>query len=129
MNAYGGIILTLALLITGCASLGDAAKDLLVLRATWETPARQAGVFEEARVQVTRLDEAIASRDPLRVRAVLLSFEPVYREIYASVENPTPEQVEFHERALELWGAVEQGEQSQWLELADIILRVLVTRI
>lgn len=123
------------LLLSGCVltdwlrNTGDAAEDLLLLRVTWEKPARQAGVYDEAQAQIKRLDDAIASGDPQRVRGVLLSFEPVYREIYASVDNPTPEQQRFHARVMSLWEYVNQPDDNKWLELARLVVRVLATRV
>lgn len=122
----------LCLSMTGCAFLqttGDAAKDLLVLRVTYETPARQAGVLEEANAAVQRLDEAIADKDPKRVRAVLLSLEPLYREIYASVELPTPEQVAFHDRVQSLWEYLDSGNTDAILAAAEVVIKVLATRL
>lgn len=132
MNLYGGIIMMACLLLTGCSFLqdtGDAAQNLLVLRATYQVPAEQAGVLELAEQQASRLDAAIASGDVDQVRSVLRSMEPVYRDIYASVDSPTPEQVAFHARVLELWEYLEQDEAEMWRELAVVVLTELFRRV
>ena len=105
MNLYGGIILALALLLAGCAHL-KATEDLLVLRVTWEQPARQAGVYDEAQQAVASIDRAILTGDPARVRAAIMALEQPYRQIRAEIEQPTIEQELFDMRVQSLWDAV-----------------------
>ncbi len=129
MNICGGIILTLALLVTGCASLGDAAQNLLVLRATYAVPAQQAGVLSLAEEQANRLDDALASADIEEVRSVLISMRPIYDRIRSEIDNPTPEQREFHSRAVELWDYLETTDSERLRAFALEVLVELVRRV
>lgn len=126
-------IVLLCLSLTGCALTdyftrqGDAAMDLLVLRATYQLPAEQAGVLELAEEQANRLDEALASQDIERVRAVLRDMKPIYDRIYEQVEDPTPEQLEFHERAASLWDYLD-SDNSDLLRTAAIEVLLEIAR-
>lgn len=128
-------MVALALLVQGCAVLdwikgdAEAAKTLLVLRASYETPARQAGVLDVANRQAARLDEALSQGDVRLVKLTLRSMEPIYRDIYANVESPTAEQVKFHNRVMALWEYVEQEDGDRWGELALILLGEVFERV
>lgn len=120
---------------TGCAVAdwiredAEAVKNVLVLRVSYRIPAQQAGVLEIAQEQANRLDEAIQSGDIERVRVVLKSMEPIYREIYANVRLPTPEQVAFHERVSELWEYLDQDDEDRWRALAVSLLADVFTTV
>lgn len=128
------IVFILALyisLIAACSTLdrvGEASKHLLTLRLSWQIPAEQAGVLEEMEHHVNRLDEAILSGDPRRVRNVLLTMEPIYMQLREEIQFPTPEQVMFDEHARALWEAIhaESGIDPRWIEGARLIIRLLV---
>lgn len=97
------------LAMPGCSALrgpSQAAEDLLILRVTWELPAEQAGVRDEMVEHVQRLDEALKSGNPAKVRNVLLSFEPVYTQLREEIHLPTPEQAEFDEIVQRLWDEI-----------------------
>ena len=123
MNQYGAIIMIAALLLAGCTHL-KATEDLLVLRVTWEQPARQAGVYDEAQAAVASIDRAILTGDPKRVRAAIMALEHPYRELRAEIERPTAEQVAFDERVLRLWDAVNDP-GVDWIGAGLVIVRTM----
>ena len=123
MNLQGGIILAFTLLLAGCAHL-KATEELLVLRVTWEQPARQAGVYDEAQQAVESIDRAILTGDPKRVRAAIMALEQPYRELRAEIERPTAEQAAFDERVLRLWDAVNDP-GVDWIGAGLVIVRTM----
>ena len=114
--------------LSSCALLVRAepiARDLLVLRATWETPARQAGVLEQAKQAVARIDAAILSGNPVDVKAAIVELRPVYEQIRAEIDSPTPEQVAFDARVQVLWENINDS-GIDWLAVAVDVVRALV---
>lgn len=125
-------VLLLVLTLQGCAYFRadtEAAQTLLVMRATYHEPAKQAGVLGIAHQQAQRLDDALASGDVDRVRSTLRSMHPIYLDIYESVDNPTPEQVEFHERAVALWDYLDRDQGDRLRELALLVLGEVFDRV
>lgn len=125
-------VLLLALTLTACASFRadtEAAQTLLVMRATYHEPAKQAGVLGIAQQQAQRLDDALASGDVERVRSTLRSMRPMYMDIYDQVDNPTPDQVAFHQRAVALWEYLERDQGDRWRDLAVLVLGQVFDRV
>lgn len=122
---YVAVFLTLAIL-AGCSTYSrNVVEDTLVLRASWEEPARQAGRLDDMREHVAVFDRAVKSGDPVKVRAALLYLKPVYEEVRAEIQVPTPEQVEFDQRAQRLWDNINAPPERDWLEVA-LRLRTLL---
>lgn len=104
------------------------AHDMLMLRVSWEVPAAQAGVLAEMREHVAALDEAILTGDPRTVRTALLSLQPIYLDVAEQIDEPTPEQREFDQRARALWDELhrEPRPSEELVESARMVLRLLL---
>lgn len=121
------ILILLVCILTACST--HVPKDLVVLRATWSVPAKQAGVYEELRSEVARLDDAVLSGDVEEVVKALRDFYPIYIEVRSSIDNPTAEQLEFDRRVQRLWEEINANRAERVLDAAVLALRLIVLRV